>query len=224
MIAPSISNTRPTAASGTRTGAMSSAAGRIRPIAARTSRVPMALTVPAPKSSTHPRPEVASFCLGRVSFMAPLARKTTASSPAMIHRAMFMRVSCRVVSDLGVEVGGGDRRCVRVARAGRGRSLRQVASRRCRSPTVAHPARRHRRRRRCGRRRPERQGRRSRPPRPGRTGHRRRPSPVTRDGRRPCGPCAGPATLLVPARARACVPRTGRARGTAGAARQAVGR
>jgi hypothetical protein len=30
--------------------------------------------------------------LGWVSFMAPLARKATASSSPMIHKAMFMRV------------------------------------------------------------------------------------------------------------------------------------
>src|SRR5215216_798103 len=54
MNAPTISNTRPTAASGTRTGAMSSVAGRIRPTAARTSRVPMALMLLPLKSSTPP--------------------------------------------------------------------------------------------------------------------------------------------------------------------------
>jgi hypothetical protein len=37
MVAPTITNTTPTAASGTRTGAMSSAAGRIKPTAARSS-------------------------------------------------------------------------------------------------------------------------------------------------------------------------------------------
>jgi hypothetical protein len=92
MIAPTISTIRPTAASGTSTGAMPSAAGRVRPTAARTSRVPMALAAPALKSSTHPMPKAASFSLGRVSFRAPLARTATASSPAMIHSAMFMRV------------------------------------------------------------------------------------------------------------------------------------
>jgi len=37
-------------------------------------------------------PKAASFSLGRASFMAPLARTATASSPAMIHKARFIRV------------------------------------------------------------------------------------------------------------------------------------
>src|ERR687897_2335152 len=96
IAAPTISNTRPTAASGTRTGAMSSAAGRIRPTAARTSRTPMALTAPALKSSTHPPPGLAAnFSLGRISLATPAARKITANSPAAIHRARSIRFSLR---------------------------------------------------------------------------------------------------------------------------------
>jgi hypothetical protein len=50
-------NARPTAASGTRTGVMSSKAGRIGPTAPRISTAPRALTKPALKSKTHPRQE-----------------------------------------------------------------------------------------------------------------------------------------------------------------------
>ena len=46
ITAPANSNTAPVAASGTRTGAMPSAAGTIRPTAARNSRAPMALRAP----------------------------------------------------------------------------------------------------------------------------------------------------------------------------------
>src|SRR5262249_7868184 len=98
MNAPAISNARPTAASGTRTGAISSAAGRIRPTAASTSRTPIALMLPALKSLTHPH-LAGSFCLGWPSFAAPLARKTAASNPAVIHNAMSMLVRHRSPAD-----------------------------------------------------------------------------------------------------------------------------
>src|SRR6266536_3564742 len=51
ITAPANSNTAPVAASGTRTGAMPTAAGTIRPTAARNSRAPMALRAPGLKSS-----------------------------------------------------------------------------------------------------------------------------------------------------------------------------
>src|ERR1017187_2815549 len=102
------SKARPTAATGTSTGATSTTAGRIRPTAARTSRVPMVLTPPALKSSTHAQPEAASLPFGRVSFQAPPAREPTASSPATIHRAMFNSCPFRLVREFEVDVGGGD--------------------------------------------------------------------------------------------------------------------
>jgi hypothetical protein len=89
IAAPTISATRPTAASGTSTGTMSRAAGRIRPIAASTSRAPTSFTVPGEKSSTQPM-VAASFSFGCVSFVRPAAKKATASTPAMIHRTTFI--------------------------------------------------------------------------------------------------------------------------------------
>lgn len=90
--APANNNTAPEAASGTRTGAMPSAAGRIRPTAPRNSRTPMALRAPGLKSSTHlvAAPMPASFSLG-TNILALLPSKTTASSPATIHSATFRR-------------------------------------------------------------------------------------------------------------------------------------
>jgi hypothetical protein len=81
-------------------------AGRTRPTAARTSRAPMALTEPALKSSAHPPRGVATiFSLGRISLPAPPARKTTASSPAMIHRVRFMSFSLQGCRRLRFEAG-----------------------------------------------------------------------------------------------------------------------
>ena len=84
----------------TRTGAMPSAAGTIRPTAARNSRAPMALRVPGLKSSTHLEaapPIPASFSLGTNTLVLLATRKTTARIPATIHRARFsfhfMRIS-----------------------------------------------------------------------------------------------------------------------------------
>src|SRR6185312_5630366 len=102
ITAPVNSNTAPVAASGTRTGAMPSAAGTIRPTAARNSRAPMALRAPGLKSSTHLEaapPIPANFSLGTNSLVLLLTRKTTARIPATIHRARFslrfMRISLK---------------------------------------------------------------------------------------------------------------------------------
>src|SRR6266576_2569979 len=102
ITAPVNSNTAPVAASGTRTGAMPSAAGTIRPAAARNSRAPMALRAPGLKSSTHLEaapPIPASFSLGTNSLVLLATRKTTARIPATIHRARFslrfMRISLK---------------------------------------------------------------------------------------------------------------------------------
>src|SRR5882762_9429885 len=84
--APTIIKPRPVAARGTKTGAMSSAAGRIRPIAASTSSRPRPFTVLSEKSSAQPWPVAASLALGWVSFIVPPARKTTASRPATVQR------------------------------------------------------------------------------------------------------------------------------------------
>src|SRR5262249_21294193 len=102
ITAPANSNTAPVAASGTRIGAMPSAAGTIRPTAARSSRAPMALRAPGLKSSTHLEaapPIPANFSLGTNSLVLLLTRKTTARIPATIHRARFslrlMRISLK---------------------------------------------------------------------------------------------------------------------------------
>src|SRR6266540_1574908 len=95
VIAPIISNTTPTAASGTRTGAMPTAAGGSRPTAGRSSMAPRVLTKPTLKSPVHSAPAwmAASLSLGTNSLVVLLTRKTTVSSPAAIHRARFMRFS-----------------------------------------------------------------------------------------------------------------------------------
>ena len=49
----------------------------------------MPLIAPGPKSSMA-GVEATILSLGWVSFVTPLARKTTASTPAMIHRVRFM--------------------------------------------------------------------------------------------------------------------------------------
>src|SRR6266566_4295400 len=102
ITAPANSNTAPVAASGTRTGAMPSAAGTIRPAAARNSRAPMALRAPGLKSSTHLEaapPIPTSFSLGTNTLVLLATRKTTARIPATIHRARFsfrfMRISLK---------------------------------------------------------------------------------------------------------------------------------
>src|SRR3954452_21379644 len=69
MAAPIISSIRPTAARGTMIGAMSRAAGRTRPTAASTSRVPISLSISGEKSSVHAMfGEAASFSLDCTSF------------------------------------------------------------------------------------------------------------------------------------------------------------
>src|SRR5262245_11986198 len=90
VAAPTNSNATQVAVTGTSMGAMSRTAGRIRPAAARISRVPMARRAPGLKSRTHSAagPTEASFSLGTNS-LEELTRRTAASSPATIHSARF---------------------------------------------------------------------------------------------------------------------------------------
>src|SRR5690242_15113436 len=95
VTAPTNSSATQTAVTGTSTGAMSRAAGRIRPAAPRISRAPMARSAPGLKSRTHcaaAPPRAASVSRGTYIFMV-LTRRAAAGSPATIHRARFMTVS-----------------------------------------------------------------------------------------------------------------------------------
>jgi hypothetical protein len=60
IIAPIINSTQQTAVTGTRTGAMPTTAGRIRPAAAGSSRIPRGLAEPAPTSRVHCPPGISA--------------------------------------------------------------------------------------------------------------------------------------------------------------------
>jgi len=93
VAAPTNSSATQTAVIGTSTGAMSSTAGRIRPIAARISRTPIARRAPGLKSITHSAacPTAAIRSRGTTIFDV-LTSSTAASSPVTIHsrRLRFM--------------------------------------------------------------------------------------------------------------------------------------
>src|SRR5918995_354966 len=104
VTAPINSNATPVAASGTSTGAMSSAAGRIRPAAARSSRVAMALRARGLKSLTHCAagpPTAAIFSRGTNALEVLISRTHSGGDPQCDVHAF----SCLVV-DLGEPVDG----------------------------------------------------------------------------------------------------------------------
>lgn len=80
-----------TAVTGTRAGAMSTTAGRIRPTAASSSRTPRLFRKPTLTCAVQPPPgAAASFSRGTKVLVTPPARATAASSAAPIHRARFI--------------------------------------------------------------------------------------------------------------------------------------
>src|SRR5690348_14627659 len=78
----------PTAATGVSTGAMSSARGRISPIAPSTSTAPSALSRGSGQVLAQAM-VLSSFSFGTATFIVPASRNTAASTPAKIHSTMF---------------------------------------------------------------------------------------------------------------------------------------
>src|SRR6476660_8234704 len=92
-MAPTITSTRPLAASGVSHVSTSSHPGSTRPSAPRTSASPIPRSVSWEKPSTQ-RICSRSFSFGWTSLRAPVARNTSASTTWRIHTKVFMGRSC----------------------------------------------------------------------------------------------------------------------------------
>src|SRR5690606_18828845 len=85
-----MSSTQQAAVTGTMTGAVSVTAGRIRPIAARSSRIPSVLTKVALACCVQLAGWASSFSLGRNVLLMPPASAIRARKPVAIQSARFM--------------------------------------------------------------------------------------------------------------------------------------